>query len=52
MNQSSKIEICARKNCNNIGEEFIQIDIIKKGGWFYSSCKKELEKSGLVLSSN
>jgi len=43
-------ENCARKGCENVATEFLKIDLINKGGWFCKLCKKELEKSGLIVS--
>jgi hypothetical protein len=46
----TKFEVCAGKGCKNAATEFVKIDLINKGGWFCSSCKKELEKAGLIPS--
>jgi hypothetical protein len=50
MSGDSTFEICAGKGCKNAATEFLRIDLINKGGWFCKPCKKELEKSGLIVS--
>lgn len=44
-------KICAGKGCNNIGNHVLSIIYINKSGLFCETCKKELEKCGLVLLS-
>lgn len=50
MAQNNTLYNCAGKGCNNVATDYLKIDLIKKGGWFCLSCKKELEKIGLILS--
>jgi hypothetical protein len=43
---------CAGKGCNNLGVHRLSIIYINKTGLFCETCKKELERCGLVIRPN
>lgn len=53
INQNTvEYKICAGRYCNNRGIHALSIVYIHKIGNFCDSCKKELEKYGLVKNNN
>jgi len=39
---------CAGLRCNNRPTNYLKLALIKKSGWFCSTCKKSLEEDGLI----
>ncbi len=46
---AKEFKICVGKGCNNVGLHSLSIIYINKTGLFCETCKKELEKCGLVF---
>ncbi len=46
--KSNEYKTCAGRSCNNSGTHYLKIVLVKKSGWFCSTCKQDLEANGLV----
>ena len=47
-----KYKTCAGLHCNNIPIHYLKLAVIKKSGWFCSSCKRALEEDDLLIESS